>query len=474
MAPGSSTWETCGSTGGAIGGVKTLSASLTLTTLGTWSFRVYDGSSTAYNTTTLNVYTSASFSLSATSFTYSGGAQGPTVVASPGTATFTTGGTLSATSVGAYTATATATGYYSGSNSGLSWTINKASQSIVFGNPGSQTYGFPVTIQAYATSGLPVTLSVVSGPATLSRSTVTASDPYCVVTATGQGNVTIRASQGGDSNINAASDVDNTFVFNNTAPDGVTLTLSGSSLVSGAQGETALYVGDSVIVSGTIHDSDGNLTVHNLSVSSDGAQTWQILPNTNSAPSDRTNSSKSVSFAVGRSGRWDFNCNGTDGLIWPTGVSKTLWVYGSDNNATVVGYTVNGAANATTVSVARGQIVPVSITLRNTENRPWTTDATPHKLVAALTGWNADTVTLPVTTVYQNQEVTFTFNVTAPSTVGTFSQQWQMAEFFNAAPTLFGGAVAVSFVVNSAPAVSMSVSSGTIAFGQTWIRPERC
>ena len=63
------------------------------------------------------------FSLSATSFTFNGAAQGPTVVASPSGATFTTGGTLSATAVGTYTATATANGNYSGSNPSLTWDI---------------------------------------------------------------------------------------------------------------------------------------------------------------------------------------------------------------------------------------------------------------------------------------------------------------------------------------------------------------
>lgn len=64
------------------------------------------------------------FGLSSMSFTYNGSAQGPSVTASPSGATFTTGGTLSATAIGSYTATATATGLYGGSDSSLNWSIN--------------------------------------------------------------------------------------------------------------------------------------------------------------------------------------------------------------------------------------------------------------------------------------------------------------------------------------------------------------
>jgi hypothetical protein len=63
------------------------------------------------------------FALNATTFSFSGAAQGPTVIPTPAGATFTTGGTLSATAVGSYTATATATGGYTGTNNNLTWSI---------------------------------------------------------------------------------------------------------------------------------------------------------------------------------------------------------------------------------------------------------------------------------------------------------------------------------------------------------------
>src|SRR5687767_15630410 len=55
---------------------------------------------------------------------------------------------------------------------------------------------------ASSSSNLAVTFSVVSGSATISGSTVTI---------TGAGTVTVRASQSGDANYNAASNVDRSF-----------------------------------------------------------------------------------------------------------------------------------------------------------------------------------------------------------------------------------------------------------------------
>lgn len=148
---------------------------------------------------------SVGFSLSSTSFTYNGGWQGPSVNASVGGATFSTGGTLSAISPGTYTASASAYGNYSGSDGGLTWTINKADQWISFGNPGTQTYGGNCGLSASSSSGLPVSFSVASGPATLSGSTLIF---------TGAGTVTVIASQSGDGNYNAAASVGQTFTVN--------------------------------------------------------------------------------------------------------------------------------------------------------------------------------------------------------------------------------------------------------------------
>src|SRR5205823_9521312 len=83
------------------------------------------------------------------------------------------------------------------------FTVVKKDQTITFGALAAKTYGdAPFTVSATASSGLTVSFSIVSGPATISGSTVTI---------TGAGTVTVRAAQSGDANWNAATSVDQSF-----------------------------------------------------------------------------------------------------------------------------------------------------------------------------------------------------------------------------------------------------------------------
>ncbi|MBI5856505.1 MAG: hypothetical protein HZB42_02545 [Sphingobacteriales bacterium] len=87
-----------------------------------------------------------------------------------------------------------------------SFTINKASQTISFPAIANQNFGNPpVSLAATASSGLPIIYSVVSGPATVSGN---------LLTLTGLGTVTVRASQSGDTNYLAATPVDRAFCTN--------------------------------------------------------------------------------------------------------------------------------------------------------------------------------------------------------------------------------------------------------------------
>ena len=89
----------------------------------------------------------------------------------------------------------------------------KASQTITFGPLPNKTYGdAPFTLSATASSGLAVSFSIVSGPATVSGN---------MLTITGAGAVTVRASQSGDTNWNAASPV---YQFFNVAKANQTIT----------------------------------------------------------------------------------------------------------------------------------------------------------------------------------------------------------------------------------------------------------
>ena len=85
-----------------------------------------------------------------------------------------------------------------------SFTINKASQSINFPALANKTYGdTPVNLTATATSGLPVSFKIVSGPASVSGN---------MLTIIGAGTVTVQAEQIGNVNYLAASPVPSSFV----------------------------------------------------------------------------------------------------------------------------------------------------------------------------------------------------------------------------------------------------------------------
>src|SRR5208282_3417771 len=86
------------------------------------------------------------------------------------------------------------------------------------------TYGVsPITLTATASSGLPVTFSIVSGPGTVSGSTLTI---------TGVGTVVVAANQAGNADYTAAAQVTQTVVVNKATP-GITLTSSASTVTHG-------------------------------------------------------------------------------------------------------------------------------------------------------------------------------------------------------------------------------------------------
>lgn len=81
-----------------------------------------------------------------------------------------------------------------------------ASQTINFPNPGTQTYGLaPITLTATANSGLAVSYTVTSGPATVNGR---------ALTITGAGSVTVKATQAGNASWLAANPVGLSFSVN--------------------------------------------------------------------------------------------------------------------------------------------------------------------------------------------------------------------------------------------------------------------
>jgi large repetitive protein len=126
---------------------------------------------------------------------------------------------IAALPAAAYTvavAYATDTNYAAATGTGATFTINQASQTITFGMLASVTYGVsPITLAATGgASNNPVTLSITSGGAFGSLSGTNNS----ILTITGAGSITVTASQAGNANYAAATNVAQTLVINKAAP----------------------------------------------------------------------------------------------------------------------------------------------------------------------------------------------------------------------------------------------------------------
>jgi hypothetical protein len=95
----------------------------------------------------------------------------------------------------------------------------KTDQIITFGAlPDKKITDAPFTVSATASSGLPVSFSIVSGPASISGNKVT-------ISGIGTGPVTVRASQAGNDVYNAAPNVDRIFNVNvGTSISSITVT----------------------------------------------------------------------------------------------------------------------------------------------------------------------------------------------------------------------------------------------------------
>lgn len=142
------------------------------------------------------------------------------------------------TNAGSYAVVGTITGSsFTGSGSGT-LVIAKANQTINFTAPADQGFTFSaITLSATASSNLPVSFSVVSGPATVNGNSLTL---------TGPGTVVVQATQSGNGNYHAATSVNQTFVVssnfeswrmaNFTAGERADNNLSGPNAVYTADG----------------------------------------------------------------------------------------------------------------------------------------------------------------------------------------------------------------------------------------------
>ncbi len=146
---------------------------------------------------------------------------------------------------------------YSFTFAGSTLTVTPAAQTIAFSTISTQAYGAaPLTLAATASSGLPVTFVLVSGPATLSGDTLTL---------TGGGTVAAEATQAGNSDYLAATPVTRTFLV--TAPG---LTISPSTLTFGGELTGSTSAAQTVTLTNT---GTSTLTIASLAASGSFAVT---------------------------------------------------------------------------------------------------------------------------------------------------------------------------------------------------------
>jgi hypothetical protein len=105
------------------------------------------------------------------------------------------------------------------------------------------------------------------------------------------------------------------FTVMNNAPDGATVSTGGV---------TQIPLGQSVNLSGTLHDPDSNLAYHNLYYKGPANSDW--VPLLSGAPSANPTSTLSISFTPNISGTWYFHSNGHDGSAWGPGATTMVTV----------------------------------------------------------------------------------------------------------------------------------------------------
>lgn len=109
-------------------------------------------------------------------------------------------------STGVFNVTLSASNLTGTGTTSLAIQVGGAAQTISFPNPGTRTYGeAPFALGAAATSGLPVSYSVVSGPGLIDEG---------MLTITGAGSVTVTAAQTGNANYLPAASVEASFAVN--------------------------------------------------------------------------------------------------------------------------------------------------------------------------------------------------------------------------------------------------------------------
>ena len=410
-------------------GSDTLTASYTPDSSSSSTYNTATGTSSAITVTATaptitftvpnHTYGDAPFTVSATSS--STGAVTYSLVSGPATIS---GSTVTLTGAGTVVlqASQAAAGNYTGGTQTATVTVAKESQTITFTAPTSPVnYGVaPITLSASSTSGLAVTFNVVSGPGTVSGSTLTV---------TGLGSIVVAANQAGNSNSSAATQVTQSIVVNaigvaatpSFSPVGGTYTsaqtvsisdtTSGATIYYTTNGTTpttssTLYSGAITVSSTETLQAIATATGYSTSAVASAAYTISIptnpVPAINGISPAYTNAGGAVfTLTVNGSG---FIASST--VYWGTSALTTTYV-----NATQITAQVPAADTAAAGTNA--------ISVQNPAPGGGTSNAWQFEVDSTSSGTTAPTITSPTETVAAGS--TASYPVTMPSSVTSVS-----------------------------------------------------
>jgi endonuclease/exonuclease/phosphatase family metal-dependent hydrolase len=226
--------------------------------------------------------------------------------------------------------------------------VGRSDQTISFGGLSNKTYGdIPFSVSASASSGLPVSFSILSGPATISGNTVTI---------TGAGTVTVRAAQEGNMDYNAAPPVDQPFTVNKANQ-----TISFGALTAKTYGDSPFNVSASASsglpVSFSIYL--GPATIDGNTVTLTGAGTVAVR----AAQDGNTNYNAATpvyrSFTVNKAGSTTAVTSSPNPSCAGASVALTATVTGVSPGGNV--HFFDGASSLGTAGLSGGQaVLPVS------------------------------------------------------------------------------------------------------------------
>ena len=339
------------------------------------------------------------------------------------------GSTLTFTGTGPVTVQATQAGnanYAAATPVSQSFTVNAESQTITFANPGSQTYGTPLTLSATASSGLAVSYSVTSGsPATLSGNTLTF---------TGAGPVTVQATQAGNANYASATPVSQSFtilappsvgaISPMSGPTATAVTITGSNFGATQGMSTVSFNGTAatptdwsntqIVVPVPSGAATGNVVVTVNGLASSGVGFTVLVPPSVSAISPNLGPAATVVTITGTNfgspqGMSTVYFNGT--AATPTNWSNTQIVVPVPSRAatgsvvvTVTGLASSGVSFTVLVPPSVGAISPVSgptgtavtITGTNFGATQGTSFVTFNGTTATPESWSSTQIVIPV------------------------------------------------------------------------------